>query len=184
MTTIPLTAKETAVMTAIGQNKLPGFTEGITSGSGTWHKELCRELTDEGLAVSSTPRGAATVIRSLNDKGLLYTHDSGQGDWTVLTEAGAELANLLTKPVEEQTETHQMAIVEASTRTCKCGCGELVGKKSFYRPGHDARHVSNLVRMWRAGEIVGKDAIAHLAHSDKLIAKFNQQVANSPQKDK
>lgn len=28
---------------------------------------------------------------------------------------------------------------------CLCGCYEETGPKAFYRPGHDARHVSNLL---------------------------------------
>lgn len=31
-------------------------------------------------------------------------------------------------------------------RTCRCGCGAPLGGKAAYRPGHDARHVSNLKR--------------------------------------
>ena len=29
--------------------------------------------------------------------------------------------------------------------TCKCNCGQTVGPKATYRPGHDARHVSDLL---------------------------------------
>nr|WP_157797292.1 hypothetical protein [Microbacterium barkeri] len=28
---------------------------------------------------------------------------------------------------------------------CNCGCGEAVGRRAVYRPGHDAKHVSRLV---------------------------------------
>lgn len=30
-------------------------------------------------------------------------------------------------------------------RTCTCSCGEPLGPKATYRPGHDARHVSMLL---------------------------------------
>lgn len=91
----------------------------------------------------------------------------------------------MSKPSEEQPDTREMPTVEAPSKECKCGCGEKVGQKSYYRPGHDARHVSNLVRMWRAGEITSKDvATGYLAHSQKLTTKFYQQVENSPQKNK
>ena len=33
---------------------------------------------------------------------------------------------------------------EASTE-CNCGCGEAIGRRAIYRPGHDAKHVSQLV---------------------------------------
>lgn len=29
---------------------------------------------------------------------------------------------------------------------CKCGCGCEIGAKSMYRPGHDARHVSEVYK--------------------------------------
>ncbi|WP_244093474.1 hypothetical protein [Microbacterium sp. 3H14] len=28
---------------------------------------------------------------------------------------------------------------------CNCGCGEAVGRRAIYRPGHDAKHCSKLV---------------------------------------
>lgn len=28
---------------------------------------------------------------------------------------------------------------------CNCGCGEAIGRRASYRPGHDAKHVSRLV---------------------------------------
>lgn len=35
-----------------------------------------------------------------------------------------------------------------ATRLCLCGCGSaLNGKKSQYRPGHDARHAGNIARI-------------------------------------
>lgn len=30
--------------------------------------------------------------------------------------------------------------------TCRCGCGEAIGTKSQYRPGHDARHAGAVAR--------------------------------------
>lgn len=35
---------------------------------------------------------------------------------------------------------------KAEPKPCKCGCGEQVPGKSFYRPGHDARHAGNVGR--------------------------------------
>lgn len=35
--------------------------------------------------------------------------------------------------------------VHPATHPCLCGCGVLVGRNSNYRPGHDARHVSQVV---------------------------------------
>lgn len=45
----------------------------------------------------------------------------------------------------EQTATQTVA---PAVRTCRCGCGhEVQGKKSIYRPGHDARHAGRVARL-------------------------------------
>lgn len=35
--------------------------------------------------------------------------------------------------------------VNSASAFCLCGCYQETSAKSFYRPGHDARHVSNLI---------------------------------------
>lgn len=37
-------------------------------------------------------------------------------------------------------------------RLCWCGCGAAVGARSFYRPGHDSRHVGIVARQVVASE--------------------------------
>ncbi len=34
----------------------------------------------------------------------------------------------------------------ATERKCLCGCAQTVGKNSNYKPGHDARHASNIAK--------------------------------------
>lgn len=63
----------------------------------------------------------------------------------------------------------------AQKRPCTCGCGETTGG-GLYRPGHDARHVSQLVRRVKAGESSLDDARREVAHSDKLVAKLEKAV--------
>jgi hypothetical protein len=46
-----------------------------------------------------------------------------------------------------------------SGRTCECECGETVGPKARFRPGHDAKLKSRLVDLARAGDA---DAISRL----------------------
>lgn len=41
--------------------------------------------------------------------------------------------------------TTQTATTEINAKTCNCGCKAPVGKKSIYRPGHDAKHVSIII---------------------------------------
>ncbi|MFJ4225504.1 hypothetical protein [Microbacterium sp. NPDC089695] len=38
-----------------------------------------------------------------------------------------------------------MATATEVSTGCNCGCGEAIGRRALYRPGHDAKHVSRLV---------------------------------------
>lgn len=68
---------------------------------------------------------------------------------------------------------------QGSPRDCKCGCGEKTGG-GLYRPGHDARHVSNLVAHVKAGELDVEAARDAVAHSDKLVAKLEKAIGYEP----
>lgn len=61
--------------------------------------------------------------------------------------------------------------VAAGKRPCKCGCGEKTGG-GLFRPGHDARHVSNLVDQTVRGALDPRKGAESLAFSDKLVAKY------------
>lgn len=87
-----LTAKETALMTQIAKGQFSYFDEGLVAGSGIWSDALTHEA---GAAVSSSARGAATVMSSLCRKGLLHSDQGAylsesteDGAWVELTEAG------------------------------------------------------------------------------------------------
>lgn len=45
---------------------------------------------------------------------------------------------------QTQPESHQS--VNGTQGLCWCGCGSPVPAKSFYRPGHDSRHVGQVAR--------------------------------------
>jgi hypothetical protein len=85
-----LTAKETALMTAIAERHFSFFDQGIVAGSGIWTEDMTAELMGSKYEVSKTQRGAASVINSLARKGLLITVPAQDEDeaWTELTEAG------------------------------------------------------------------------------------------------
>lgn len=59
--------------------------------------------------------------------------------------------------------------------TCKCGCGETAPRN--YRPGHDARHVSQLARAVRDGSLDKRAALRAVAASEKLQAKLTRALA-------
>lgn len=64
---------------------------------------------------------------------------------------------------------------------CNCGCGETVGRRAIYRPGHDAKHVSRLVaELFNTIQDGGKVTPAAIASTAKslpsaaLQAKFRR----------
>lgn len=82
----------------------------------------------------------------------------------------------------------------AATNTCRCGCGQEVA--NHYRPGHDARHVSQLVRDLFAGMATDETApddpeayyaqvATHLAAlpTEALRAKYVTATNNRAQKE-
>lgn len=54
---------------------------------------------------------------------------------------------------------------------CLCGCGEQP-KKARYLPGHDSQHLSTLLDAVRSGRMSVDEALAELAHSERLGAKL------------
>lgn len=60
------------------------------------------------------------------------------------------------------------------SKQCECGCGNFT-RGGRYQPGHDARHVNQLVRRHLLYENVW-DEVATL--SDPLHTKFHSQLAN------
>lgn len=65
---------------------------------------------------------------------------------------------------------------------CKCGCGTPVGRKSNYKPGHDARHAGNVARQIadNPGE---RDMLLATLPSDKLRVKARDMADRLLAKD-
>lgn len=74
--------------------------------------------------------------------------------------------------------------------TCRCGCGEAIGTRSQYRPGHDARHASIVAQdiasssaqyfeRVTADSDLGSEALVQKAHrqAEALIAKAAAKAA-------
>lgn len=82
-----LTAKETALLTAIAEGKVSFFDMGLVAGSNCWSDVLTDELT--GI-VSDSARGVARVAGSLCKKGLLESDllSDEDGASFYITEAG------------------------------------------------------------------------------------------------
>jgi len=72
---------------------------------------------------------------------------------------------------QERAASAPVKSAPAGKRACACGCGETTGG-GLFRPGHDARHVSNLVAETVAGRLTVADGVNRLKFSDKLVAKY------------
>jgi hypothetical protein len=60
---------------------------------------------------------------------------------------------------------------------CKCGCGSTVRVGSWYRAGHDARHLSVLASAVSNSSLPMSAALHQLAHSLKLQDKLAARLA-------
>lgn len=69
---------------------------------------------------------------------------------------------------------------EATFHPCYCGCGENVPSKSFYRPGHDARHAGVIGR--RVAETRDESHFNDLP-SDLLVIKSKAIAAKALEKE-
>lgn len=78
-------------------------------------------------------------------------------------------------------------LLEEIPAGCRCGCGESVGKRAKYRPGHDARHAGQVARAAAAKpdwdndihyEALGSAALMAKARKSAgiIVAKTNQKA--------
>lgn len=73
-------------------------------------------------------------------------------------------------------------VTAASTaHACTCGCGLPITTKALFKPGHDAKMVSNLVAVVVADSLtkVGIAKLAKTLPSDALRAKFERAAARA-----
>lgn len=107
-----LTAKETALMTAIAENYFSFFDGGLVAhDSGIWTDTMTGEIVSTTqYDISTSQRGAASVVNSLGRKGLLTTSTNEDGAWTELTEAGQAWVEAHNATTEEAPATEAPAI--------------------------------------------------------------------------
>lgn len=139
------------------------------------------EIADQFKAINL--RYARELLATLVEAGLVTKSESdGEDVWQVtdltvdensLDEAEAKIDEWLGKnggkPAKPATKTK-----DESFHSCYCGCGENVPSKSFYRPGHDARHAGQIGREIAANYSTPgfdrRDLLSNLP-SEKLVAK-------------
>lgn len=123
---------------------------------------------DVMAALDISPNHAAELLRVLNKDNLLvpsgrtdaamwqcYETKSDEDRGAALDRVNAWLDGLgllaaPTKVAKVRKSAPATKTNPAGLPVCLCGCGEATSRKSNYRPGHDARHVSQVVRAVRA----------------------------------
>lgn len=125
-------------------------------------------------------RYARTILKTLTDAGLLSkTEVEGSDVWqtpfspdtTDREDAEAVIDEWITEQTKDEPKPAATATPAKEPKPCRCGCGDLVPSKSFYRPGHDARHAGVIGRL--AATMDGDDRAVTLAEmpSPALVAK-------------
>lgn len=109
-----LTAKQTSLLTALGENFFSFFDDGIVAGSDIWADVMTSEIAGHPTyAVSDTAKGVASVAKSLVKKGYLEVTaaDVEDGVAYVLTELGATTANELAGNGAEVAEQEEFDLI-------------------------------------------------------------------------
>ena len=128
-------------------------------------------------------RYARELLATLVEAGLVAKGEDGEGDdvWQTLPtyddmnteEAEAKIDAWLAENAPKEAKPAK-AKPEPTFHSCYCGCGENVPSKSFYRPGHDARHAGVIGREIAANYTTPgfdrRDLLSALP-SEKLVAK-------------
>lgn len=101
-------------------------------------RELLKVLTDGGLLVLDQIEDGVDVWQpNLN----MDTND--RNDAASEFDAWANENGLQVKASTPKAPARK----DVGVHDCYCGCGEQVGGKSFYKPGHDARHAGQIGRL-------------------------------------
>lgn len=138
-------------------------------------REMLATLTDAGLVTKTEDEDGSDVWQTVPTRDEM-DEDEAHAKFDEWLDAVAEDAEK-DEPVEEGAQV---------TGSCYCGCGQSLTGKSFYKPGHDARH-AGVVGRAAAEEILNAgrlsltpeddDAFADLP-SDALVRKSKGIAAN------
>lgn len=141
-------------------------------------------------------RFARELLGTLVQAGLVAETEDGDGEvcWQTFpdsydtmdqAEAESRIDNWLNSHTEENTMSTATKTKPAAKpkeegyHPCYCGCGENVPAKSFYRPGHDARHAGVIGR--RVAETHDEEHFNDLP-SDRLVIKAKGIAAKAIEK--
>lgn len=145
----------------------PATVEEEVEGINTkYAREILKVLTDGNLLVlDPIEDGVDAWQPNLNmDSNDRKDAEAAFDDWA--NENGLQVAETKAKSPKRN---------DVGVHPCNCGCGEQVGGKSFYKPGHDARHAGNIGRL-----VASTGDKKHLQDlpSPALVAKAEKIAAN------
>lgn len=137
-------------------------------------RELVGVLSEAGLIIESDVNGEEFVWQT-NDPGTYDDHTEEEADAVIDAWLDEKFPNTVQAVSAAKTASAKPPKpAEGEFRKCNCGCGENVSGKSWYRPGHDARHAGNVARDIVANHATRgydrREALAALS-SDKLRVK-------------
>lgn len=152
----------------------------------------------QGVDGVNNVRHARELLGVLVNKGLVVTDQNDDGtdvwqsadtyDYITREQATKNFDTVFVNPTEEVTvntnDTLDNATAHHTTPKgghCLCGCGALTNAGSIYKPGHDARHVSKLLKATLAGEVTKVEAHKALP-SAPLSYKYDNALANAQEK--
>lgn len=114
----------------------------LVNGNVRYARELLGVLTTNNLLTATDVNGDGDVWQVI-DPGTYDDHTRDEAEAVI----DAFIAkHLLTTAKKATAPKSKPDSVTADGSPCLCGCGEATGKKSNYRPGHDARHAGNVGR--------------------------------------
>lgn len=121
--------------------------------------------------------------------GFVTLSSAGRGFWFPARSyvSGKDIAmTATTKPAAKRAPAKpaskpQPKAAAPAPKLCGCGCKQTVTKR--YRPGHDARHCSQLRAAYEAGKIGRDAALAQVAHSPLLVSKLTRSLALADQRN-
>ena len=142
--------------------------EGI---NGKYARELLKVLTDGTLLLVEDMDGEDAWVPNLNlDTNSQEDAEAAFNDW-------ANENGLLVK--ETKAKSSKSTRNDVGVHGCYCGCGEQVPGKSFYRPGHDARHAGVIGRLVAS---TGDKKHLNDLPSERLVAKAEGIAAKAIKK--
>lgn len=108
-------------------------------------RELLGVLANANL-IGEDIDGDGNAVWQVINPGTYDNHTRDEAEAVIDEWLTANLPRAEAKKVVKSGTKSATSSVSAEGTPCLCGCGEATGKKSNYRPGHDARHAGNVGR--------------------------------------